>query len=276
MIPFLGIYWAPTEGIDLGFYTIQYYSLMFVLAFSLGWYLMKKIYEREGVALEKLDSLFMYMVLAILIGARLGHVIFYQPELFHQDFFSVFLPFKFKGGFAFTGFRGLASHGAAIGIIIAMYLYRKNVLGESLLWLFDRIVIPVSSGAVLVRIGNFMNSEIVGHPTGSDFGVIFANNGEDFARHPAQLYESFGYVFVFLILYWTYWHTQKRLQQGYIFGLFLVLLWSVRFVVEFYKKSQGGFESSLGNLLSTGQWLSIPFIIAGVVLLLRANKKTTS
>ena len=255
MTPFLGIYWAPSEGIDLGFYTIQYYSLMFVLAFSLGWYLMKKIFIREGVALEKLDSLFMYMVLAILIGARLGHVIFYQPELFHQDFFSVFLPFKFKGGFAFTGFRGLASHGAAIGIIIAMYLYQKNVLKESLLWLFDRIVIPVASGAVLVRIGNFMNSEIVGHPTGTDFGIIFANNGEDFARHPAQLYESFGYVFVFLILYWTYWHTQKRLQQGYLFGLFLVLLWSVRFIVEFYKKSQGGFESSLGNLFSTGQWL---------------------
>lgn len=276
MIPHLGIYWSPTEGINLGFYTIQYYSLMFVLAFSLGWYLMKKIFIREGVALEKLDSLFMYMVLAILIGARLGHVIFYQPELFHQDFFSVFLPFKIKGGFAFTGFRGLASHGAAIGIIIAMYLYKKKVLKESLLWLFDRIVIPVASGAVLVRIGNFMNSEIVGHPTGTDFGVIFANNGEDFARHPAQLYESFGYVFVFLILYWTYWHTQKRFQQGYIFGLFLVLLWSVRFVVEFYKKSQGGFESSLGNLLSTGQWLSIPFIIVGVVLLLRANKKTFS
>jgi prolipoprotein diacylglyceryl transferase len=249
---------------------------MFVLAFSLGWYLMKKIFIREGVALEKLDSLFMYMVLAILIGARLGHVIFYQPELFHQDFFSVFLPFKFKGGFAFTGFRGLASHGAAIGIIIAMYLYQKNVLKESLLWLFDRIVIPVSSGAVLVRIGNFMNSEIVGHPTGSDFGVIFANNGEDFARHPAQLYESFGYVFVFLILYWIYWHTDKRLKQGYIFGLFLILLWSVRFVVEFYKKSQGGFESSLGDLLSTGQWLSIPFIIAGIVLLFRANKIQSS
>ncbi len=274
MLHFLSIYWAPSEGIDLGFYTIQYYSLMFVLAFSLGWYIMKKIFIREGVALEKLDSLFMYMVLAILIGARLGHVIFYQPELFYQDFFSVFLPFKFSGGFAFTGFRGLASHGAAIGIIIAMFLYHKNVLKESVLWLFDRIVIPVASGAILVRIGNFMNSEIVGLPTGTDFGVIFANNGENFARHPAQLYESLGYVFVFLIIYWTYWKTQKRMQEGYLFGLFLVLLWSVRFIVEFYKKSQGGFESSLGDMLSTGQWLSIPFIIAGLVLLLRAQKST--
>ena len=218
MLHFLSIYWAPSEGIDLGFYTIQYYSLMFVLAFSLGWYIMKKIFIREGVALEKLDSLFMYMVLAILIGARLGHVIFYQPELFYQDFFSVFLPFKFSGGFAFTGFRGLASHGAAIGIIIAMFLYHKNVLKESVLWLFDRIVIPVASGAILVRIGNFMNSEIVGLPTGTDFGVIFANNGENFARHPAQLYESLGYVFVFLIIYWTYWKTQKRMQEGYLFG----------------------------------------------------------
>ena len=186
----------------------------------------------------------------------------------------MFLPFKFSGGFAFTGFRGLASHGAAIGIIIAMFLYHKNVLKESVLWLFDRIVIPVASGAILVRIGNFMNSEIVGLPTGTDFGVIFANNGENFARHPAQLYESLGYVFVFLIIYWTYWKTQKRMQEGYLFGLFLVLLWSVRFIVEFYKKSQGGFESSLGDMLSTGQWLSIPFIIAGLVLLLRAQKST--
>lgn len=234
---------------------------------------MKKIYLREGVSLEKLDSLFIYMVLAILIGARLGHVIFYQPELFKEDFLSVFLPFKFSGGFEFTGFRGLASHGAAIGIIIVMFLYNKKILHKHILWIFDRIIIPVAIGGVFVRFGNFMNSEIVGVPTGTDFGVIFANNGEDFARHPAQLYEAIGYVFVFLILWFSYWKTEKRKHLGYIFGLFLILLWSVRFFVEFYKESQGGFESELGNLLSTGQWLSIPFILAGVYLMYTAPKR---
>ncbi len=273
MLPFLSVTWAPSEGLNLGFYTIQYYSLMFVMAFTLGWYIMKRIFNREKIAIEKLDSLFVYMVLAILIGARLGHVVFYQPELFKEDFFSVFLPFKFTGGFAFTGFRGLASHGAAIGIIISMYLYQKNVLNQSLLWLFDRIVIPVALGAVLVRFGNFMNSEIVGHATGTDYGVIFANNGENFARHPAQLYEAAGYIITFIILWWTYWNTEKRQQSGYLFGLFLILLWSIRFVVEYFKKSQGGFESSFGNTLTTGQWLSIPFIIGGIYLVYRSIPK---
>lgn len=269
---FLSFHWSPPEGLDLGFYTIPFYSLMFVIAFALGWFLMKKIYTREGISIEKLDSLFIYMVLAILIGARLGHVIFYQPELLKDDFFSVFLPFKFKGGFQFTGFRGLASHGAAIGVIIAMFLYNRKVLKKPILWIFDRVVIPVASGSIFVRIGNFMNSEIVGIPTGSDYGIVFENNGEDFARHPAQLYEALGYIFVFLILWYVYWKTTKRKQLGYIFGLFLVLLWTVRFVVEFYKASQGGFESALG-MLSTGQWLSIPFIIAGIYLMYSSPKK---
>ncbi|MAZ77072.1 MAG: prolipoprotein diacylglyceryl transferase [Legionellaceae bacterium] len=273
MSTLLSITWNPSEGLDLGFYTIQYYSLMFVIAFVLGWYIMKKIYKREGVPLEKLDSLFIYMVLAILVGARLGHVIFYQPELFKDDFFSVFLPFKFKGGFEFTGFRGLASHGAAIGIIIAMFLYNKRVLKKPILWIFDRIIIPVAIGGVFVRFGNFLNSEIIGHYTGTDFGVIFANLGETEPRHPAQLYEAFGYIILFAILWYIYWKTEKRKQLGYIFGLFLILLWTIRFIAEFFKKSQGGFEDSLGNILTTGQWLSIPFIIAGIYFMVRSSKK---
>lgn len=273
---FLSFTWSPSEGLDLGFYTIQYYSLMFVIAFALGWFIMKRVYTREGISIEKLDSLFVYMVLAILIGARLGHVIFYQPSLFREDFFSVFLPFRFKGGFEFTGFRGLASHGAAIGIIIAMYIYNKRVLKKSLLWIFDRVIIPVAIGAVFVRIGNFMNSEIVGHPTQSDYGVIFSNLGEDFPRHPAQLYEAFGYVLVFLILWYVYWKTEKHKHHGYIFGLFLILLWTVRFIVEFFKISQGGFESTFGNVLTTGQWLSVPFIMAGIYLMYNANKRKTT
>jgi len=273
---FLSFTWNPVEGLDLGFYTIQYYSLMFVIAFVTGWFIIKSIYNREGVSLAKLDSLFIYMVIAILVGARLGHVIFYQSELITQDPLAVLLPIKTVPEFKFTGFRGLASHGAAIGVIIAMFIYNRKVLKKHILWIFDRVVIPVASGAIFVRIGNFMNSEIVGNPTNSDFGVVFQKLGEDFPRHPAQLYEAIGYVFVFLILWFVYWKTERRIQLGYIFGLFLVLLWSVRFIVEFFKKSQGGFEDILGNILSTGQWLSIPFILAGIYFMIKSsNKKIT-
>jgi len=303
---YLSFTWNPSEGIDLGFFMIRYYSLMFVVAFSLGWILTKKIYEREGMSQEKLDSLFIYMVVATLLGARLGHVIFYQPELFTQDPLSILLPISTVPEFEFTGFQGLASHGAAIAILIAMYYYTKNVIKKPFLWIMDRIVIAVAAGGVFVRIGNFMNSEIIGKPSG-DFplGVRFLQDGIDkrdavsvtgipnpkeaynaiiqnpqFAdflnsvpfRHPAQLYEAAGYVIVFLVCYYLYWKTERRKQIGYIFGVFLILLFTVRFLVEFVKVSQGGFESALG-LLSTGQWLSVPFIIAGVYIMWQASKK---
>ena len=195
--------WDPSSaGIDLfGKFTIHYYSLMWMLAFILGWYIMKRIYMKENLSEEKLDSLFVYTILGTMIGARLGHVVFYQIELFEQDFFSVFLPFRFNPTFEFTGFRGLASHGAAIGIITAMYLYNSRVLKKSVLWILDRIVVPVAIGGAFIRIGNFFNSEIVGTPTDSHFGVVFKQLGEDFARHPAQLYEAFGYIAIFIVMY---------------------------------------------------------------------------
>ncbi len=265
------IYWDPSEGIDLGFFIIRYYSLMFVVAFTLGWYLMKSIYQREGISLEKLDSLFIYTVLATLIGARLGHVIFYDWDYFQHNLLEIFLPVRFEPEFAFTGFRGLASHGAAIGIILAMYMYCRKVLHKPVLWILDRIVIPVASGGIFVRIGNFMNSEIIGKPTGTDYGIVFTQLGEDFARHPAQLYEAACYLVVFIILWFTYWKTLKREKLGYIFGLFLVLLWSVRFFVEFVKEPQVG--ERINWVLNTGQWLSIPFILAGLYFMFRPSTK---
>lgn len=270
------IRWNPTEGLNLGIITIHYYSVMFIIAFTLGWYVMKSIYTREGISIEKLDSLFIYTVLATLIGARLGHVIFYDWEYFQNHLLEIFLPVRFEPSFEFTGFRGLASHGAAIGIIIAMYLYAKRVIQKPVLWILDRIVIPVASGAIFVRIGNFINSEIIGKPTNSDYGVIFEKLGEDFARHPAQLYESACYLVIFLILWFLYWKTEKRFKTGYIFGLFLVLLWTVRFFVEFVKEPQVGERANW--LFNTGQWLSIPFVIAGLYFMYRpaAKQKTVA
>jgi prolipoprotein diacylglyceryl transferase len=243
-------------------------------------------------------------VLATLLGARLGHVLFYDWEYFRNHLLEIFLPFRFSPTFEFTGYQGLASHGAAISIIIAMYYYSKKILKRPLLWILDRIVIPVASGAIFVRLGNFFNSEIIGKETTSPFGIKFirdqfsprdavnatqiSNPTEAYhaiatnpqfanlleqvpARHPAQLYEAFCYIFVFAVLFIGYWKTEARQKAGLLFGLFLVLLFSVRIVVEFVKESQGGFESALG-LLSTGQWLSIPFILIGMYFIFTAEK----
>lgn len=271
---FLSFVWDPSKGIDLGFFTLHYYSMMWIVAFVLGLAIMKRIYKHENQSDASLDSLFIYSVVGIMLGARLGHVIFYQPELFKEDFFSIFLPFSFKGGIHFTGFQGLASHGAAIAMIVSMYLYNKKVLHKSVLWILDRVVIPVASGAVFVRLGNFINSEIIGKPTGSDYGVIFKQLPQDMQvpRHPAQLYESFSYVFVFLILWYFYWKTSKSEQQGFLFGLFLVLLWTIRFCVEFVKEAQNAERADWA--LNTGQWLSIPFILIGLYFMFVYKPKT--
>ncbi|WP_179335915.1 prolipoprotein diacylglyceryl transferase [Winogradskyella costae] len=268
----LQIDWDPIKFIDLGFFKLHFYSLMWIVAFVLGFTITKRIYKNEGQSDEALDSLFIYSVVGIMLGARLGHVIFYQPELISEDFFSIFLPFKFKGGFEFTGFQGLASHGAAIAMIISMYIYNKKVLHKTVLWILDRVVIPVALGAVFVRIGNFINSEIIGKYTGSDFGVVFKQLGETAPRHPAQLYEAFCYVFVFFILFYFYWKTKKSEQQGFLFGLFLVLLWTVRFFVEFVKEAQNIERADWA--LNTGQWLSIPFIIIGLYFMFIYKPKT--
>jgi prolipoprotein diacylglyceryl transferase len=262
----LKFYWDPIKSLDLGFFELHFYSVMWIVAFILGFYVTKRIYKNEGQSAEALDSLFIYSVLGIMLGARLGHVIFYQSELISDDFWSIFLPFSFKDGIRFTGFQGLASHGAAIGMIISMYLYNKKVLNKSVIWILDRVVIPVALGAVFVRIGNFINSEIIGKYTASDFGVVFRQLNETEPRHPAQLYEAFCYIFVFLILLYFYWKTNKSEQQGFSFGLFLVLLWTVRFCVEFLKEPQGDEDLAafFGNALNNGQLLSIPFIIIGL------------
>jgi prolipoprotein diacylglyceryl transferase len=283
---------------------------MFVIAFALGWYLMAPIFKRENEPQDKLDSLFVYMVVSVLLGARLGHVLFYQTELIWEDPLSVVLPFQFVPEFKFSGFQGLASHGAAIAVIIAMYLYKTRILKRSYLWILDRIVIPVASGAIFVRLGNFFNSEIYGPVTSgdkfyavkfvreSDFwmdnniqeitGVSDSNKAFDLIqndpnfidtlnkipfRHPAQLYEAVGYVFVFALLLYMYWKTDARQKTGLLFGTFLVTLFSIRILVESVKESQGGFENVLGYL-TTGQWLSIPFVIVGIYLIFKAKKET--
>ncbi|MCK0108852.1 prolipoprotein diacylglyceryl transferase [Flavobacteriaceae bacterium S0825] len=262
----LQIVWDPTsEGLEIFGFTIHYYSMMWMAAFIIGWYIMKKIYKHENQTEDKLDSLFIYSVLGIMIGARVGHVVFYQSELILEDPLSIFLPFKFTGGFEFTGFRGLASHGAAIGMIISMYLYNKKVLKKSVIWILDRVVVPVALGAIFVRIGNFFNSEMIGKPADESlpWAIIF-KDFDNIPRHPGQLYEAFGYVFVFLILWFLYWKSKKSEQSGFLFGLFLVLLMVVRLIVENFKIAQVDGREDWLFTLNTGQVLSIPFVLIGI------------
>ncbi len=280
----LKINWSPSETlVTFGNIGIHYYSLMFVIAFILGLNIMKRIYKKEGVPEKYLDPLFIYVVVATLLGARLGEVFFYNWDYFQNNLVEILIPITKSAGdstffgliknYKFIGYRGLASHGAAIAIIICLYLYYKKYKLQSFVWLLDRVVIPVSLGGVFIRLGNFFNSEIVGKYTGSNFGVVFLNRNEMLPRHPAQVYESLGCVVLFLLLVYLY-RKGKGKQEGFLFGTFLTVLFTIRFFIEFVKVSQGGWFEELMPVFTTGQWLSIPFVIAGIVILYKViNKK---
>ncbi|MDG2371148.1 MAG: prolipoprotein diacylglyceryl transferase [Flavobacteriaceae bacterium] len=278
MINLLQIKWSPNEVLfQIGSFGLHYYSLMFVIAFSIGYKIVEKYFVEENVSKNYLEPLFVYMVFSTLLGARLGEVFFYSWDYYQNHFLEILLPIReningsilgFIKGYEFTGFRGLASHGAAIGIITGIIIFQlKNKL-KSTLWIFDRLTVPVTLGGVFIRLGNFINSEIVGKYTGSDFGVVFENRGEILPRHPAQLYESIGYFFLFLFLRKIY--SKIYHIPGYLLGVFLSGIFSIRFLVEFVKESQGGFELYM-PILSTGQWLSIPLIISGLFIIYKAR-----
>ena len=267
------IIWEPSSTIfSIGSFGIHYYSLRFIISFLFGFNIMKRMYLKENVATERLETMLFYIVLSTLIGARLGHVIFYDWEYYQSHLLEIFLPIeKTTDGYTFTGFRGLASHGAAIGILTGIIIYQKIYKEKTLLWILDRLIIPTTLGAGFVRIGNFFNSEIVGKYTGNNFGVIFVNRGETLPRHPAQLYESICYFVLFFILTQIY-KSEFKNRKGFLLGFFMVTLFSIRFLIEFVKESQGGFETIL-PLFSTGQWLSIPLILAGIVVLTRSKSR---
>ena len=273
---FLAVEWNPSIGIDLGFFIIRWYSLMFIAAFLLGLHFMKKIYIEDKIPVEKIDPLFMYVFISMLIGMRLGDVFFYSWEYYQHNLLEIFLPFKkYSAGWKFTGFTGFASHGAAIGIPIALYFYAKKHLQKSWLFILDRLSIMVALAGFFIRFGNFFNSEIYGKETDSNFGVIFKAAGETAARHPTQLYEAFSYLVLFLVMWYLYWKTTKKQQTGFLFGLFMLVLWSLRFVIEFLKEPQvqKRGEEWFFSPLNTGQVLSIPLIFIGVWLMFRKFTK---
>ena len=269
----LKLHWEPSTTLfKLGSFGIHYYSLMFVIAFSLGYNIMKGMYQKEKVSIETLESMLFYIVISTLLGARLGHVLFYDWAYYQNHLLEVLLPIASKadGGYAFVGFRGLASHGAAIGILLGIIIYQRFNSYKPLAWILDRLIIPTTLGAGFVRIGNFFNSEIVGNYTGNNFGVVFVNRGEMLPRHPAQLYEAIAYFILFFFLRYLYRQGLNR-QDGFLVGVFMSILFSIRFLVEFVKESQGGFETFL-PALSTGQWLSLPLILAGLIVMFRTKE----
>ncbi len=258
---------------ELGKLQIRYYGLLWGVGIWVAYSICKKLFLNEKEDSKLLDPLLFACIVGGILGSRIGHVVFYQSELFKEDFFSVFLPFSFKNGFEFTGFSGLASHGGAIGLIIALIWYKYKKSSHSFLWILDKVAYPIAITAFFIRIANFMNSEIVGNPTNSNFGIIFSQIDSS-PRHPSQLYEAFAYLIIFLILKKMYWKRKAYLQEGKLIGTLFLTMFTARFFIEFSKNSQGGIEEyELLNILSTGQWLSLPFIIIGGFLLLRLKKK---
>lgn len=260
--------WNVTSELIEGWATPNKYGLLFVSGLILGYLVMKRMFKREGIPEDQLEKLLIYVVFATIIGARLGHVFFYDWPSYREHPIDIFKVWE----------GGLASHGAAIAIIIALVFYSKKVSHRPIMWILDRVVIPVAIGATFIRLGNLVNHEIIGKPSDLPWAFIFNHagmeyeiNGQQVPRHPAQLYESIYYFFTFLFLLFLYWKTNARLRQGVLFGTFMIVLWFGRFMIEFVKEGQT--ERDHFGVLNTGQLLSIPLIIAGIVILYLGLKK---
>ncbi len=257
-----------------GIFPLKYYGLLFLTGIILSYTLVKYMYQTEKVPVKDLEKLSTYLFVGIFAGMRLGHCLFYDFEYFSQHPLEIFLPFQIVDGtWYFTGFTGLASHGGSIGAIIAVFLYVYKYKAP-LFWILDRIAMVAPVTGAFIRFGNFMNSEIYGKPTDGDYGVIFVRD-DLIARHPTQLYEAFSYLIIFGIVWYLYQKTNLKNRKGVLFGLVIALVFIMRFIIEFYKENQVAFEDAMA--LNMGQWLSIPFILCGLVLLafgLRKNKVT--
>lgn len=256
------IFMLPDDMPFVGGFSVRWYGLLFALGFIFGYLILQKMFKKEGIPIKVLDDLSTYMIIFTIVGARLGHCLFYEPAYYLAHPVDIL---KIWEG-------GLASHGAAVGIVIGLYFFAKSY-HKHYLWVLDRVVIVVALAGSLIRLGNLMNSEIFGDATTLPWGFVFVRvfgEGYSIAHHPTQLYEAIGYLLLFVFLYRYYWKHNGAPKEGAIFGYFLVILWSIRFLIEFIKLPQVDFENTM--FLNMGQLLSIPFIIAGA-LLLRWSKK---
>ncbi len=253
------------EIFHIGGFSLRWYSVLFVSGFVLGWFIVKYFYKKEKIPLTLLDPLLYTLLIATIIGSRLGHCIFYQPGYYFgswKGFWEIFMPWK----------GGLASHGGTIAVVLSMWWYAHHYGKKNdfdFLWIIDHLSIPVCFAAMFIRLGNLCNSEIYGNVTSLPWGFVYLLNGETEPKHPTQLYEAFSYMLLGFILLWLYNHKLEKLKRGQLIGIFFTALFGVRFLIEFVKEPQVGFEE--GMLLNMGQLLSIPFIFGGIGLLIYAH-----
>ena len=270
----LYIVWNPNlEMFHIGSFSMRWYGFCWLVGFVLAYLLVRKLYKEQKIKDELFDPLFIYCFLGILIGARLGHCIFYQPDYFltsFKGFVEMLLPIHFlsDGGWKITGYAGLASHGGTLGLIIALWLYVKKT--KLSIWtVLDNIAIATGSMACCIRLGNLMNSEIIGKPTDVPWAFIF-EKVDTLPRHPGQLYEAIAYAILFFIMWALHKKWPEKIGTGWYFGFCLTYIFTFRFFIEYTKEIQEAFEASLP--IDMGQILSIPFIIVGVWCMVRAKR----
>lgn len=269
------IHWNPDpEIINIFGFSLRYYGILFVgglilCIFILGW-----IFKRENIPPENLEKLSIYGMIGILAGARLGHCLFYEPSYYLSHPLEMFLPITFPpdGGIKFIGYQGLASHGGALGLLIALYFYSRKTK-HSMIDTIDLIAVVAGLSFGFIRLGNFMNSEIIGIPTAKPWGVIF-ERVDNLPRHPTQLYEAISYFIIFTIMIILYKKMRDRLKNGFFFGLVSVLCFTARFIIEFVKENQVGFED--GMTFNMGQLLSLPYIVVGIGFIIYGLRRTKS
>ena len=241
-------------------FAVRWYGLLFALGFLIGQQILFYIFRKEGKPESDVETLTVYMVIATVVGARLGHVLFYEPGEYLSNPLEILKIWK----------GGLASHGATIGILFALYLYARKKKDQSYFWVVDRIVITVALAGMLIRIGNLMNSEIYGHETDLPWGFLFVLRGETVPRHPTQIYEALFCLVLFIVLFAIWNKYRARTQEGLLLGIFLIALFTFRFFVEFLKEPQVEFENEM--LLNMGQILSIPAVLGGVLVIIISSR----
>ena len=260
----LTINWNPNPELFnlFGAISIRYYGLLWAIGIGLAYMVVHYQYRDKKISEEKFEPLFFYCFLGILVGARLGHCLFYDPTYYLSHFWEMILPIRIlpDGGWKFTGYEGLASHGGTLGLIIALWLYcRKTKMNY--MDVVDMIAVATPIAACFIRLANLMNSEIIGKASDAPWAFVF-ERVDMIPRHPAQLYEAIAYFILFLVMIFLYKNYNKRLQRGFFFGLCLTAIFTFRFFIEFLKENQVGFEDQMS--FNMGQWLSVPFVIIGL------------
>ena len=265
------------ELFSIGPLTVRWYGLLWAVGIWLALIIVQRIFKHEKHPEAWVDKLFIYTVLGTIVGARLGHCFFYEWKELAEPVTFLGISFKYGNHYLTHPWEllyiwrgGLASHGGAIGILIAMYYYNKNVSKKGYIWIFDRLVIGVALAGASIRLGNLMNSEIYGTATTLPWGFIFVRDGQTEPMHPTQIYEMIYCLVTFAVTYWLYYKKEAYKKTGLIFGVFLLGIFGTRFLLEFIKLNQEAFES--GMILNMGQILSVPFIIWGIWLIMNSNK----